>query len=613
MNPRQILKEYFGYDAFRDGQEQLIEHILQGGDVLGIMPTGAGKSVCYQVPALMLPGLTVVISPLISLMEDQVATLRESGIPAVCLHSNLDAQQYADALRAVRSGQVRLLYAAPERLETEWFLSLAQTIPIAMLAVDEAHCLSQWGQDFRPSYLHILDFLQALPERPVVAAFTATATETVRIDIKRLLGLRNPYELVTGFDRRNLRWIVEKPKKKDDALLHILARNRDKSGIIYCISRRKTEEVCDMLQQKGYAVTRYHAGLSPEERSANQEAFLRDEIPLIVATNAFGMGIDKSNVSFVVHYNMPKSMEAYYQEAGRAGRDGMPAECTLLFGANDVRINEMLIDSSQDNDAMTPEQREWVRRKDHERLQAMIRYCNLTDCLRHYILRYFGETAVTYCGNCGSCLTETETIDATIPAQKILSCVYRLKQRERSCGAKAICEILTGKATKQIREQGYETLSTYGIMQDTAEQQLRHMVDILLSRGYLLQQIDRMNTLALTAAALPVLRGQETVEMALPKRDLQQTLREQRLQAMPDYDMDEQLFQRLRKVRQKLAAQEYVPAYIVFSDATLRELCIKRPTDADAMLAISGVVKHKLEKYGKAFLDALHEYAAESV
>ena len=610
QTPHMILKEYFGYDRFRGGQEKLISRILAGGDVLGIMPTGAGKSICYQVPAMLLRGVTVVVSPLISLMQDQVTALRDAGIPAACLHSNLTQQEYFDTLDAIRAGEVRMIYAAPERLLTESFLSLTESVAVAMVAVDEAHCLSQWGQDFRPGYLQIAEFLDELPVRPVVAAFTATATESVRADIRRLLKLRDPLELVTGFDRKNLRWIVERPQHKYDALLKILRRNQGRSGIIYCISRKSTEEICSKLCADGFRAVRYHAGLSAEERTANQEAFLRDEAQIITATNAFGMGIDKSNVSFVVHYQMPKSMEAYYQEAGRAGRDGSPAECTLLYSPQDIRTNSFLIEHSDtENDRLTPEQRDTVRKKDFERLNAMVRYCSLTDCLRHYILGYFGESSPTHCGNCGCCLADSETVDATVPAQKILSCVFRVGQRGRRCGSRMLCDILQGKKTKQITEAGFQTLSTYGLLGDVSRIQLEHMVNILISRGYLNVDASQYSVLSLTAKANPVLRGQEQVQMALPVRDLRQTRREQQLAAMPDYGVDEELFQKLRRVRERLAAKEYVPAYIVFSDASLRDMCNKRPSNEEEMLAVSGVGKYKMDKYGEAFLQAIAEYA----
>ena len=608
MDKYSVLKEYFGYTRFRTGQEQLIDHILTGGDVLGIMPTGAGKSICYQVPAMLLCGITIVVSPLISLMQDQVTALKDAGMPAACLHSGMSQNDYFTVLDAVRNGEIKMLYAAPERLLTDAFLALTDSVAIAMVAVDEAHCLSQWGQDFRPSYLQIAQFLDLLPRRPVVAAFTATATDSVRADIRRLLKLQNPLEIVTGFDRENLRWIVERPaaSKKYEALLEVLARNKGKSGIVYCISRRLTEEICAKLRADGYQATRYHAGLSPEERTRNQEAFLRDECPIITATNAFGMGIDKSNVSFVVHYNMPKSMEAYYQEAGRAGRDGMPAECVLLYNKADIRTNLLFIEGDSENDIITSEQREEVRKKDRERLNAMVQYCNLTDCLRHFILAYFGEESAGFCGNCGSCLTETEVIDVTLEAQKILSCVYRLAQRGRAGTSRLIAYILCGKDVKQVVDNNYQTLSTYGLMKNTDNKQIQHMVEILLSRGYLSMQ--EFQALHLTPKANAVLRGQEKVIMQLPKEDLRQTKRMQKLAAMPDYGLDEELFRILRKVREKLAAKEFVPAYIVFSDATLRDMCIKRPTDEDALLAVSGVGKYKLDKYGDAFLTALREY-----
>ena len=609
MTPRKILRDFFGYDKFRGGQEALITRILQGGDVLGIMPTGAGKSICYQVPALMLPGMTVVVSPLISLMQDQVTALRESGIAAACLHGNLSSEEYFATLDAIRAGQVCLLYAAPERLLTDAFLSLADYVQISLVAVDEAHCLSQWGQDFRPHYLEIADYLSRLPQRPVVAAFTATATAAVREDIRRLLRLRDPLELVTGFDRENLRWIVEQPQKKYDALLRILREHKGKSGIIYCLTRKLTDEVCEKLRKDGFSCVNYHAGLSPEVRTANQDAFIRDEVPLITATNAFGMGIDKSNVSFVVHYNMPKSMEAYYQEAGRAGRDGMPADCILLYSAQDIRLNQFLIDKDDtENDRMTPEQRAAVREKDHARLNAMVRYCTLTDCLRHYILRYFGEESPMHCGNCGSCLSDTETVDATVDAQKILSCVYRMDQRGLHGGVRLVCDTLQAKETKQTTALRLSSLSTYGIMQETPRKQLEQMVNILISRGYLHVASGQFPTLELTTKSHPVLRGKETVQMALPKHQP----KKKTLDSVPDFAGDEALFERLKKVRSRLAAKEYVPAYIIFNNATLQAMCEQMPLNAAEMLDVPGVSRHKMEKYGDAFLQAIRDYQTGS-
>ena len=611
-DPITVLRDYFGYDRFREGQEALIRRILEGGDVLGIMPTGAGKSVCYQVPAMLLRGITVVISPLISLMEDQVAALQEAGVPAACLHSNLDQQAYFSVLDQVRAGQVRLLYAAPERLLTDSFLSLTESVAVGMVAVDEAHCLSQWGQDFRPGYLSIADFLETLPRRPVVAAFTATATADVRADIRRLLRLRDPLELVTGFDRQNLRWIVERPQKKYDALLSHLKRLKGKSGIIYCISRRLTDEVCSKLCADGFSAARYHAGLAPAERAQNQDAFLRDSVQILVATNAFGMGIDKSNVSFVIHYNMPKSMEAYYQEAGRAGRDGSPAECVLLYSPQDIRTNQILIESDSGNDRLTEEQRSTVKQKDYERLDAMVRYCSLTDCLRHEILRYFGESAPAHCGNCSSCLADADVIDATVQAQKILSCVYRIAQRHLNCGTRLLCDVLRGRETKQIASLDLSTVSTYGLLGDVPQKQLEQMVGILISRGYLSVSAAEYMSLSLTAKANPVLRGQETVTMSLPRRTAKDAEKERRLSEIPEFAVDEDLFQRLRRLRERFAAKEYKPAYVIFSDATLRALCRNRPRNGEEMLAVPGVGKYKLEKYGDAFLRTIAEYMQET-
>ena len=611
MNPNDILREYFGYDSFREGQEPIIRQILSGGDALGIMPTGAGKSICYQVPAMLMDGLTVVISPLISLMEDQVAALNEAGIPAACLHSNLTPQDYARTVSAAKSGGIRLLYAAPERLMTDLFQSLTRTVRIAMLAVDEAHCISQWGQDFRPAYLDIAAYIDTIPQRPVVAAFTATATKSVREDIRRLLKLRDPLEAVTGFDRKNLRWLVRQPAKKYDALLAFLRKHPEQSGIIYCISRRATDEICSKLCADGFPAARYHAGLPAEERAENQERFLHDTVRIMVATNAFGMGIDKSNVSFVVHYNMPKSMEAYYQEAGRAGRDGAPAECLLLYSPQDIRINQMLIDNDSENDRLTPEQREAVRKNDLARLQSMVQYSTLTDCLRHYILRYFGENAPPRCGNCGSCLANTETIDATVQAQKILSCVYRARQRGIGCGVRLLCDVLQGKSTKQITALRLDSISTYGLLADVPRTALEQMVHVLISRGYLAVRTEDYSSLALTAQAAAVLKGEETVQMALPKHGEKPGKQQRILDGTPNYRVDEDLFQRLRKLRERLAAKEYVPAYVVFSDATLREMCIRLPKTPDELLAVPGVGKYKQEKYGGAFLETVLEYLRE--
>ena len=461
---QEILKQYFGYDSFRPGQDELVQAILSGRDTLGIMPTGAGKSICYQVPALALPGLTLVISPLISLMKDQVGALNEAGVPAACINSALSFEEMRDALYFAGRGEYKLLYVAPERLTAPFFLDFARRVPISMVTVDEAHCISQWGQDFRPSYLKILDFLAALPQRPLVSAFTATATAEVRDDIIRALGLEDPFVITTGFDRPNLYFAVEKPSSKPSALLAHLLQRRDKSGIVYCSTRKTVEEVCDMLLSRGLPATRYHAGLDPEERLANQDDFLYDRKTIMVATNAFGMGIDKSNVSFVIHYNMPKNMESYYQEAGRAGRDGEAADCILLYNGQDVRTAEFLIEHSHENDddSIDEKTRRALIERDMERLRQMTFYATTTDCLRRYILNYFGEKAPVCCGHCGNCDTNFEEVDATMDARKILSCVYRLDERRLHFGKTVVAAVLTGGKSEQIGRFSLHTLSTRG-------------------------------------------------------------------------------------------------------------------------------------------------------
>ena len=400
----ELLKEYFGYDSFREGQEQVIDSILGGRDVLGIMPTGAGKSVCYQIPALMLSGITLVISPLISLMQDQVAALNQMGIHAAYLNSSLTYNQYLTALKYARAGRYKIIYVAPERLETYEFLAFAMHAEISMISVDEAHCVSQWGQDFRPSYLRIVDFIDKLQKRPIVSAFTATATSDVRDDIIRILKLENPMMLTTGFNRSNLFFQTERPKDKFEALKGYMETFEGQSGVIYCLTRKAVEEVCEKLVQAGYPATRYHAGLSPEERKENQDAFIYDEKPIMVATNAFGMGIDKSNVRYVIHYNMPKNMEGYYQEAGRAGRDGAPSRCILLYSPQDVAVNRYFIDNNNRNDELTEEEQEFIRKLDEKRLQQMVSYSLTKKCLRTFILNYFGEQGPANCGGCSNCL-----------------------------------------------------------------------------------------------------------------------------------------------------------------------------------------------------------------
>ena len=605
---QEILKQYFGYDSFRPGQDELVQAILSGRDTLGIMPTGAGKSICYQVPALALPGLTLVVSPLISLMKDQVGALNEAGVPAACINSAMSFEEMRDALYFAGRGQYKLLYVAPERLTAPFFLDFARRVPISMVTVDEAHCISQWGQDFRPSYLKILDFLAALPQRPLVSAFTATATAEVRDDIIRALGLEEPFVITTGFDRPNLYFAVEKPSSKPSALLAHLMQRRDKSGIVYCSTRKTVEEVCDMLLSRGLPATRYHAGLDPEERLANQDDFLYDRKIVMVATNAFGMGIDKSNVSFVIHYNMPKNMESYYQEAGRAGRDGEAADCILLYNGQDVRTAEFLIEHSHENEdeSMDEKTRRQLIERDMERLKQMTFYATTTDCLRRYILNYFGEKAPLCCGHCGNCDTNFEEVDATMDARKILSCVYRLDERRLHFGKTVVAAVLTGSKSEQINRFHLDTLSTYGIMHEQTAVRVRQLIDVLLERGLLTADPERYNALFLTQTGNALMRGRGELCIKLPREKKPETAarRTEELAA----DVDEKLFEKLRALRTKVAQRAGVPPYVVFSNATLADMAARQPKSEYELLGVRGVGEAKARRYGAEFVDCIRAY-----
>ncbi|MDR2355868.1 MAG: DNA helicase RecQ [Clostridiales Family XIII bacterium] len=609
-----ILKKYFGYDEFREGQEAVIANILSGRDVLAIMPTGAGKSICYQVPALAFDGLTVVISPLISLMKDQVSGLLESGVKAALLNSSLTAGEYSNVLRRAARNEYKLLYVAPERLLLAEFLALAAGLPISMITVDEAHCVSQWGQDFRPAYLDITRFVETLENRPVLSAFTATATNKVRDDIVSLLRLKDPYLISTGFDRRNLHFSVKKPQDKLRALLSYLDANKGKSGIVYCATRKTVEEVCAALCEKGYAAVRYHAGLDERERRESQDDFLYDRCSVIVATNAFGMGIDKSNVGFVVHFNMPKNIESYYQEAGRAGRDGSPADCVLLYGSRDVRTNRFLIQKGLEaNEELSPEERASLQQKDEELLKAMTWYCHSTDCLRGYILKYFGENAPGYCGNCENCNTNFESADVTLEAKKIISCIYRLDERRRSFGKSMVAQILHGSRNERILQQKLDTLSTYGIMADQPIRRIYDITDHLIREGYLLVSEGEYPLLRLAPSYAEITRGARSVLMKLPKYAPPEASLPKGKDAPKGAGdaMDATLFQRLRALRSRLAAAAEVPAFVVFSDAALRDMCRLLPQDEESFLAVSGVGKRKAEQYGEVFTAVIGEYLAE--
>lgn len=605
MDKRTILERCFGYTAFRPGQEELIDGILAGRDVFGIMPTGGGKSICYQVPALMLPGITLVVSPLISLMRDQVLALKASGVPAAYINSTLSAAQMQAVYRNLLAGQYKIVYIAPERLDYGGFGSVISKLQVSFLAVDEAHCISQWGQDFRPSYLRIVNFIDSLPVRPIVGAFTATATRQVREDVERILKLQEPVRMVTGFDRPNLSFEVIHPDRKDKALLRILASKRSRSGIVYCATRKKVESVCQLLQEQGYAATRYHAGLDEDERSTNQEDFIHDRKTVMVATNAFGMGIDKSNVSYVIHYNMPKSIEAYYQEAGRAGRDGAEAECILLYNSSDVTTAKFLIDNASENEELDPDQRETVRQQDLERLAVMVSYCKTKDCLRGYILEYFGQKHPSACGNCGNCKGEFAPVDITRQAQMILSCVRRIYDKlGYYVGIAVIARVLQGSREKKLLQLGLEELSTYGLMKTTGRTEIRAMAEHLEAEGYLLTEQEHQ-TVRLTPKASEVLYRGQTVQMLVRK---EQEAPAQEIAAAKLSADDADLYDVLRLLRSNLAREANIPAYVVFSNATLQDMARKKPQTMSQFRKVSGVGELKASWYGAAFLNRIKEY-----
>ena len=608
MDKYQVLKETFGYTTFRQGQERLVDSTLSGRDVLGIMPTGAGKSICFQVPALLFPGITIVVSPLISLMKDQVSALNAAGIHAAYINSSLTEGQFRKAMEFARQGRYKIIYAAPERLMTESFLALAQEVPISMVAVDEAHCISQWGQDFRPSYLKIVDFIQQLPMRPVLAAYTATATKAVKEDILCILGLKNPDVLVTGYDRKNLYFAVEKPKNKTEALLEYLRRNSEKSGIIYCNTRKTVEEVHQELVQAGYPVVRYHAGLSEEEKKQNQEDFIYDAAPIMVATNAFGMGIDKSNVRFVIHYNMPKDIESYYQEAGRAGRDGEPGECILYYGGQDVKMNEFLNEQQVSNEELGREEQEVIRERNYERLRKMTFYCFTNECLRDYILRYFGEYGGNYCGNCRNCLTEFQDVDVTEEAAGILNMTLSSGQRY---GIQAVIDAVHGSDSAKVRQFRLQENPYYGVLKDRTIVRLRQILNDLLVKEYLWLTPGDYPVLKLGEKGREFLQEKDSAQvfLKLPKEQEKAETKQkaQKKRAVEDVKYPE-LFEILRQYRYQMAQKAHIPPYIIFSDKTLREMSTYLPVNREEMLAINGVGNSKYEKYGKAFENLIQEF-----
>lgn len=631
MNKLQLLKDVFGHSSFRPGQEGAVDSLLSGKDLLAVMPTGAGKSICYQLPALMFDGITVVISPLISLMKDQAMSLVQNGVRAAFLNSSMTFEEYLFTLRMAKNGEYKILFVAPERLETEAFTDFAQKTKISMVTVDEAHCVSQWGQDFRPSYLHISDFINSLPERPVVGAFTATATDKVREDIKKQLGLCAPKEIITGFDRPNLffRVIKAQNKEKPEVLGRLLDKFSDRAGIIYCSTRKQTEQVYLYCKEKGVSAVMYHAGMGDEERRLSQEDFIYDRASVMVATNAFGMGIDKSNVGFVIHYSMPKSPEAYYQEAGRAGRDGTAADCVLLFCAGDIRTAEYFIENMT-GEELDPSEFKELQRQERKRLSAMVEYCSTTECLRAFLLNYFGENCEV-CSGCSNCGSEFREEDITLDAQKIISCVFRLGQRRIKFAATAICQVLMGVRDSKTDIFNLTELSTYGIMKGYNKKRLAELIDVLVRQGYLYRNEEEYKHISITEKGHNAVKNREKITMKVPvKKDgfLGKSF-------APSYgfggnlpggdsrvysfsgngaaggDMDEELLKKLKELRGKLAAKERLPAYMVFSNAALEDMARKQPLNPSEFLEVNGVGDVKLSRYGDVFIEAIKEYVTK--
>lgn len=580
-----ILERYYGYKNFRKGQSEVIDTILQGRDVLSIMPTGGGKSVCYQIPALILDGLTIVISPLISLMKDQVDSLKVMGIKGAYINSTLSYYEFNEVILGIKNNEYKILYVAPERLESSEFCNVMQYIHISQVAIDEAHCVSQWGHDFRISYRKISTFIHKLKNRPIVTAFTATASIEVREDIIQLLNLHTPKIFITGFDRENLSINIVKSGSKRTYLFDYIENNKDASGIIYAATRKEVELIYELLREKNYIVGRYHAGLSDEERCLNQENFIHDNTNIMVATNAFGMGIDKPNIRYVIHYNLPKSIESYYQEIGRAGRDGEKSECILLFTPGDIHIQKYLIEVNSDNEDRKNNQ--------YKKLQQMVDLVYSNDCYRKYILNYFGETDYNHnCLNCSNCLNEGELVDKTLDAQKVLSCIYRMK---RNYGTTMLVDVLRGSKNKKVMQYNFNELSTYGIMKNYSSTELHDFINTLVSHEYINFIEGTYPVLALNNRSIKVLKSQEKVQFKIFNVEKKEK-------------ENDELLSLLKSLRKTLALEGRIPPYMVFGDVTLKQMSAKTPITKDEMLAISGVGEIKYEKYGKIFEKLILEY-----
>ena len=606
--PKEALKAVFGYDSFRQGQESVINAVLDGRDILAVMPTGAGKSLCYQVPAMLLSGITLVISPLISLMQDQVKALNEAGVDAAFINSSLSEKEMHDTFKNASKGQYKIIYVAPERLMSEGFVRLAKGVEISMITVDEAHCISQWGQDFRPSYMDIAEFVNILDKRPIISAFTATATQNVREDIICSLGLTNPYFLVTGFDRENLFFQVDKPKSKDRFILDYLDRHKGESGIIYCATRKNVDSLYTLLKKRNISVAKYHAGISIEERKQMQDDFVFDYTSIVIATNAFGMGIDKSNVRFVIHYNMPSSMENYYQEAGRAGRDGLNSECILLFSPQDIIINRFLLEHKDFSD-IDPTDAMTIRERDIKRLQIMEGYCYTTECLRNYILKYFGENPKKPCDDCGNCLRQFETLDMTDEAKKIINCIYESRGRY---GKNIIMDTVLGAKTARLEEIGASKYKSYGVLESSNKTLLRRLIEELLLEGYI--QTGEYQVLKLGDISKLKLKDTKvlvkiTDEDKATNRKLKPKKNIKGMDSLTSSGF--KLFDKLKELRLEIAREEKMPPYIVFNDKTLIDMCAKMPTTKSDMLNVSGVGENKYGKYGERFIAVIKEYAKQ--